>query len=115
MQDDEQDKSIKARIREAGDILHTRTEILDHVWKGLSDTERKNLGLSGLRRMLAAELTDPDQIEFLIDGEPYPIEDVPLEMLKRRGFRLIVAGERLIKHGEAYIAEAKTRTSREEA
>lgn len=111
MQDDEQEtiKSIKARIREAGDILRTRAEVLERVWEGLSKTEREKLGLAGLRREIAAELNDPDQMEFTIDGEPYPIEDVPLEMLKRRGFRLIVAGERLIKRGEAYLAEADRR------
>ena len=75
----------------------------------MSSTQQKELGHAQLRRLIAAELNDPDQLEFTIGGEPYPIEDVPPELLRRRGYRLIVSGEKLIKRGEAYIAEAKAR------
>ena len=104
-----QGDSIRQLIQDA--TAKTRAEIEKEVWGALTPDQQKQLGHAQLRRMIAAELNDPDQMEFLIDGEPYPIEDVPPEMLKRRGYRLIVAGERLIKRGEAYIAEAKARTT----
>ena len=59
--------------------------------------------------MIATELNDPDQLDFTIDGEPYPIEDVPVELLLRRGYRMIAAGKSQIIRGEVYVAEAKAR------
>ena len=84
------------------------------VWAALSSTQQKDLGHAQLRPMVAAELADPDQIEFTIDGEPYPIEEVEPELLLRRGYRLIAAGKKFIERGEAYVAEAKSRINRQE-
>lgn len=111
-QEDSSNKSIRQLIQDAKD--KTRAAIEEEVWKALPLKAQERLGHAQLRRLIASELNDPDQMEFLIDGEPYPIEDVPPEMLERRGYRLIVAGERLIKRGEAYIAEAKARASKKE-
>jgi hypothetical protein len=108
-QDDPSNKSIRQLIQDAKD--ETRATIERKVWADLTPDAREKLGHAQLRRMIAAELNDPDQMEFTIDGEPYPIEDVPPELLRRRGYRLIVAGEKLIKRGEAYIAEAKARAA----
>ena len=105
------DSSIRQLILAAK--TKKRKEIEDLVWEDLKPKAQEQLGRAQLRRMIAAELNDPDQLEFTIDGEPYPIEDVPPEMLRRRGYRLVVAGERLIKRGEAYIAEAKARLALE--
>ena len=110
-QDDLQDglptQSIRYLIQNAKG--KTRASIEEEVWEALTPKAQKRLGHAQLRRMIAAEKTDPTQIEFTIDGEPYPIEDVPPELLLRRGYRLVVAGNKLIKRGEAYVDEAKAR------
>jgi hypothetical protein len=108
MSDNEQTESIAivTLIRAVADQTKFRAEIAKTVWADLKDTQREELGRAQLRRLIAAELNDPSQLEFTIDGEPYPIEEVPAALLRRRGYRLIVAGEKLIKRGNAYLAAA---------
>jgi hypothetical protein len=105
--DDPPHKSIQQLIRDIKD--KPRATIKKEIWKGLTPKEQERLGRAQLHRMIAAELSNPSQLEFTLDGEPYPIEDVPPEPLLRRGRRLIVAGKRLIERGEAYVEEAKAR------
>ena len=99
--------SIRQLIQDAKD--KPRAEIAKEVWNALTLEVQDRLGRAQLRRMIAAELNDPDQLEFMIDGEPYPLEEVPPEMLLLRGRSLIKAGKESIKRGEAYIAEGKAR------
>jgi hypothetical protein len=102
-----QDDSIRQLIRDAK--AKSRAEIEKEVWDALPFKVQERLGHAQLRRLIAAELNDPDQFEFTIDGEPYAIEDVPIEFLLQRGYRLIKAGKESIKRGEAYVEEAKAR------
>ena len=99
--------SIRQLIQDA--TANTRAEIEKEVWNALTPDQQKKLGHTQLRRLIAAELTDPDQLEFTLDGEPYPIEDVPTELLLHRGYRMIKSGRKTIERGEAYVAEAKAR------
>jgi chorismate-pyruvate lyase len=101
------DSSIRHLIRKA--TSKTRTEIEREVWNALSPKIQEQLGHAQLRRMIAAELSDPSQFEFLLEGEPFPIEDIDIPMLRERGYRLIKGGKKLIERGEAYLAEAKRR------
>lgn len=107
-----QGDSIRQLIQDA--VAKTRAGIAEEVWKALTTDARDRLGHAQLRRLIATELSDPDQLEFTIDGEPYSIEDVPPEFLRRRGYRMIAAGKRLIMRGEVYVAEAKARRDSEE-
>jgi hypothetical protein len=110
MADDDDDlggPSIRQLIQSAEGI--TRAEIEAEVWDALSSKQQKKLGHAQLRRLIAAELTDPSQFEFTIDGEPLPLEDVPVEQLLRRGRRMVVAGKKLIERGQVYIAVANAR------
>ena len=102
-----QDNSIRRLIQDAKG--ETRAEIEKEVWEALPFKTQEKLGHAQLRRLIAAELTDPDQLEFTIDGEPYSIEDVPPKLLLHRGYRMIKSGRKTIERGEAYVAEAKAR------
>ena len=106
-QDDLPSQSVRQLIHDA--TAKTRAAIEEEVWKALTPDQQKKLGHAQLRRLIAAELNDPDQLDFTIDGEPYPIEEVPIELLLRRGYRMIAAGKSQIIRGEAYVAEAKAR------
>jgi hypothetical protein len=85
------------------------------VWDSLSEKIRERLGRVRLRQLIAVELNDPEQLEFSIEGERFPIAEISPDVLERRGNRLIAIGASLIKRGETYLAEAKRRTEQERA
>ena len=109
------DPSIRQRIRDLKD--KPRAIIKSTVWDALSVDKQKNLGQTELNRVIAIELNDPDQLEFLIGGEPLPldqIEENDLPLLRERGDSLIKTGKSCIIRGEAYVAEWKRRTERKD-
>ena len=76
-----------------------------------------DLGHAQLRRLIAAELNNPEQLEFVIDGEPLPLEEIDeddLPLLRERGYALIKQGKSTVARGEAYVAEWKRRTEEKE-
>lgn len=105
-----QDDSILQLIRNAK--AKSRSGIEEEVWEALPFKTREQLGRSQLHRIIAAEKNDPEQYEFVVDGEPFPLDEVneiDLPRLREAGYRLIKAGKSSIRRGEAYLAEYNRR------
>jgi hypothetical protein len=103
-------RSIKQRINDASKISKDTSTIETEVWNSLPNETRDQLGRTRLRQMIAIELNDPDQLEFSIEGERFPLAEISPAVLERRGNRLITIGGSMIKRGQAYLDEAKRRT-----
>lgn len=102
-----QNDSIRQLIQDYKD--KTRAEIEFEVWRAITPEARERLGHAQLRRLIAAELNDPNQLEFLIEDEPYPLEEVPIDLLQRRANRLKAMIKTLQTRLEACLAEIKAR------
>ena len=114
-QDDLSSQSIRQRIRNANG--KPRAEIEKEVWNALTPKMQERLGHAQLRRLIAAELNNPEQLEILLNGEPLPLDEIDeadLPLLRERGYALIKAGKSKIIRGEAYLAEWRRRTERKD-
>ena len=109
--DDSSNQSVRRLIQDAEG--KTRAAIEKEVWGALKPKTQERLGRAQLRRLIAAEKTNLDQLEFIIDGEPLPFDEIDegdLPLLRERGYSLIKTGKSCIIRGEAYVAEWKRRT-----
>lgn len=103
-----QDQNLTSMIREKQDL--SRARIRREVRKELSDDMAERLLLSALDRVIAATLKNPNpfQLELLIGGEPFPIEDIyDIELLEKRGRQAIKRSATIAAYGHACLARAK--------
>ena len=105
------DDSIRQLIQSAKG--KTRAAIEEEVWGALAHKVQVRLGRAQLHRLVATEKANLDELEFTIDGESFPLDEIDeadLPLLRERGYAFIKAGKSKIIRGEAYLAEWRRRT-----
>lgn len=101
--------SMRALIHDLREKAKSREELAQLVYKNLDETQREETSLSTIRRAISIELKDPNQMEFLIESEPFPLEEVPTELLQARANRIRAQIITLQTRLEACLTEIKAR------
>lgn len=103
-------ESLTSSIRKKDEAGLSRAAIKQAVRKELSDDMCESFISSGLDRVIAATLKNPDpfQLELLIDGEPFPINEIyDIELLEQRGYQARKRSKTIAEYAEACLARAK--------